>query len=77
MMSHADAPSVIFSGELCRRAGVTFAQLRSALASRKLALPPRDSTGRFVWPVSAIEDLRKAVAVDLRRKVQLAASSTT
>lgn len=64
------------TGSLCRRLGITPAMLRGALASRKVAEPPRDETGRFVWSeVDAdVEAVRQAVALDLRRKPALVGS---
>ena len=64
------------TGALCRRLGITAHQVRNAILSRKLPEPARDETGRFVWPESAVETVRQAVAIDLRRKTTVRDSRT-
>jgi hypothetical protein len=55
--------------KVARDLGTTPTTLYNALARGKLAPPPKDEDGQFVWRRADVVRARKALAVDLRRKV--------
>lgn len=57
----------MYTGELIERAGITPHQLRGLILSRKVPRPPVRA-GRYDWPADAVEQVRQAVVVDLRRR---------
>ncbi len=48
--------------------GCTYGQLIGALRARKFPLPPKDSSGDFVWDKVHIDAARRAIAIDMRLK---------
>lgn len=51
---------------LCRLVGITEHMLRGMILSGKVPRPEVEA-GRFIWPDSAVEVVKAAALVDLRR----------
>ena len=56
------------TGRLLRETGITEHQLRTMIASRKVAPPPKDDSGRYDWPAGAVAEVRTQAGRDLRRR---------
>ncbi len=57
----------MFTGELLRRAGISYTKLSSLIASGKIVPPPAIGNRRM-WPDEAVDQIREAVQIDLRRR---------
>ena len=70
MTDHTSIPPTtpLLSRDLARALGVVPDRLYALIRSGRLAEPPRDSSGRYVWPAEAVEQARAALGVDRRRK---------
>lgn len=54
--------------------GISPHALRAAIERGKVAAPPKDCSGDYVWTAEAIDAARAALAVDRRRRSELAAA---
>jgi hypothetical protein len=66
----AAAPAAIplASGAAADRLGVPYYMLFQLIRARKIAPPPRDSSGRYLWFADDMERASKAIKEDRRRK---------
>jgi hypothetical protein len=56
------------TSQAIRSLGTTYYRLISALRCGKLPPPAKDCSGDFIWTPKDIENARRALAVDLRRR---------
>ncbi len=54
--------------ELCWATGITDIRLAYLIRSGKLKPPEKDCSGDYRWPPGSVEELRKALAIDLRKR---------
>lgn len=56
------------TGEVARLLGVPRCRVQSAVNDRRCKEPARDRFGRFIWTEGDVEDLKRGLATDRRRK---------
>lgn len=50
------------------QANSTYRQFAGALSAKKMKPPAKGSDGRYTWTSENVEELRRAIATDRRRK---------
>jgi hypothetical protein len=58
----------VLTRDVSRILNVPIPQLHAMLRCRRMREPQRDSSGRFIWTPEDVEEARRALATDRRRK---------